>query len=373
MPFPTWTLLKHADRQLQRNVTTSLYGYIEIDAMAYALNKTTEIFPRHIMIEAPTPLTRLNRLSEHFDIDLWIKRDDLAGPTLGGNKARQLEYYFGAALAKGADTILITGAVQSNFVRIAAAIATALGMDAVLQLEHRVKNDSESYKNSGNVLLNKIFGARIVYYPEGEDENGADAALYQEAERLTKLGKRPYVIPLGENSPPLGALGYVNCAAEIVGQAGQCQFDEVVVGSGSGASHLGMIAGMKRYSPSTKVVGSCVRRDKILQRERLVIMGRNFNDMVEEAIISDLDIQLWDGALAPGYGILGDAATTALKLLANFEGQVVDPAYTAKVFACIVERCSGMQIKKGSKILFVHSGGLAGLFGYHNELVEIFS
>ena len=341
--------------------------------MASALNKTTEIFPRHIMIEAPTPLTRLNRLSEHFDIDLWIKRDDLAGPTLGGNKTRQLEYYFGAALAKGADTILITGAVQSNFVRIAAAIAAALGMDAVLQLEHRVNNDSESYKNSGNVLLNKIFGARIVYYPEGDDENGADAALYQEAERLTKLGKRPYVIPLGENSPPLGALGYVNCAAEIVGQAGQCQFDEVVIGSGSGASHLGMIAGMKRYSPSTKVVGSCVRRDKILQRERLVIMGRNFNDMVEEAIISDLDIQLWDGALAPGYGILGDAATTALKLLANFEGQVVDPAYTAKVFACIVERCSDIQIKKGSKILFVHSGGLAGLFGYQNDLIKIFS
>ena len=102
-------------------------------------------------------------------------------------------------------------------------------------------------------------------------------------------------------------------------------------------------------------------------------MSKNFNDMVEEAIISDLDIQLWDGALAPGYGILGDAATTALKLLANLEGQAVDPAYTAKVFACIVERCSGVQIKKGSKVLFVHSGGLAGLFGYQNELVKIFS
>ena len=344
-----------------------------MNAMTFALNKTTEIFPRHIMVEAPTPLTRLNRLSEHFDIDLWIKRDDLAGPTLGGNKTRQLEYYFGAALAKGADTILITGAVQSNFVRIAAAIAAALGMDAVLQLEHRVNNDTESYKNSCNVLLNKMFGARIVYYAEGEDEKGADTALYREAERLTKLGKRPYVIPLSENSPPLGALGYVNCAAEIVGQAGQSQFDEVVVGSGSGASHLGMIAGMKRCNPNTKVVGSCVRRNKTLQKERLVIMSKNFNDMVEEAIISDLDIQLWDGALAPGYGILGDAATTALKLLANLEGQAVDPAYTAKVFACIVERCSDMQIKKGSKILFVHSGGLAGLFGYQNELVKIFS
>ena len=340
--------------------------------MTFALNTATENFPRHIMIEAPTPLTRLNRISEHFDIDLWIKRDDLAGPTLGGNKTRQLEYYFGAALAKGADTILITGAVQSNFVRIAAAVAAALGMEAVLQLEHRVNNETESYKNSGNILLNKMFGARLIYYPKGEDENGADDALYQEAERLTKLGKRPYVIPLGENSPPLGALGYVNCAAEIVAQAGQCQFDEVVVGSGSGASHLGMIAGMKRYSPDTKVVGSCVRRNKTRQKERLILMSTNFNDMVEETIISDFDIRLWDGALAPVYGILGDAATTALRLLAKLEGQVVDPAYTAKVFACIVERCSDAQIKKGSKILFVHSGGLAGLFGYQNDLVKIF-
>jgi 1-aminocyclopropane-1-carboxylate deaminase/D-cysteine desulfhydrase-like pyridoxal-dependent ACC family enzyme len=230
--------------------------------MTSALNNKIEMFPRHILIEAPTPLTRLNRLSEHFDVDLWVKRDDLAGPTLGGNKTRQLEYYFGAALAKGADTILITGAVQSNFVRIAAAIAAALGMDAVLQLEHRVNNDTDSYKNSGNVLLNKMLGARIIYYPGGEDENGADNALYQEAKRLTKLGKRPYVIPLGKNNPPLGALGYVNCAAEIVAQVGQCQFNEVVIGSGSGASHLGMIAGMKRYSPNTKVLGSCVRRKK---------------------------------------------------------------------------------------------------------------
>ena len=341
--------------------------------MTFALKKTTKTFPRHILIEAPTPMTRLNRLSEYYDIDLWIKRDDLAGPTLGGNKTRQLEYYFGAALARGADTILITGAVQSNFVRIAAGIAAALGMDTVIQLEHRVNNNTDSYKNSGNVLLNKMFGSRIIYYPEGEDENGADTALYEEAKRLKKLGKSPYVIPLGKDNPPLGALGYVNCAAEIVEQAGQCQFDEVVVGSGSGATHLGMIAGMKLYSPKTKVVGSCVRREKTLQKERLIFMGKSFNDMILEPIISDSDIHLWDGALDPGYGVMGDAATKALRLLAKLEGQVVDPAYTAKVFSCVVERCSDMQVKKGSKILFVHSGGLAGLFGYQDELVEIFN
>ena len=341
--------------------------------MNLSLNKTVESFPRHFVIDSPTPLTRLHRLSSHCDIDLWVKRDDLAGLTFGGNKTRQLEYYFGAALAENADTILITGAIQSNFVRMAAAIAATLGMSAVLQLEHRVDNDTESYKNSGNVLLSRMLGAKIIYYPEGENEDGADKALFEEATRLKNLGKRPYVIPLGNDKPPLGALGYVNCAAEVVVQAGEHQFDEVVIGSGSGASHLGMIAGMKRFSPGTRVLGSCVRREMALQKDRLVLMSKNFNNMVEEPILDELDVELWDGALAPGYGVLGEKAASAMGLLARLEGQVVDPPYTAKVLACITERCNAMQIKKGSKILFIHSGGLGGLFGYQDKLTKVFN
>ena len=343
------------------------------DLMNLSLNKTVETFPRHFVIDSPTPLTRLHRLSEHCDIDLWVKRDDLAGLTFGGNKSRQLEYYFGAAVAENADTVLITGAIQSNFVRMAAAIAAALGMGAVVQLEHRVDNKTESYKNSGNVLLSRMLGAKIIYYPEGENESGADKALFEEATRLKNTGKRPYVIPLGQDKPPLGALGYVNCAAEIAEQAGERQFDEVVIGSGSGASHLGMIAGMKRFSPGTRVLGSCVRREMTLQRERLISMSKNFNNLVEEPILDDLDIELWDGALAPGYGALGANAASAMRLLARLEGQFVDPAYTAKVLACITERCNEMQIKKGSKILFIHSGGLGGLFGYQDELTKVFT
>ncbi len=342
------------------------------DLMNLSLNKTVETFPRHFVIDSPTPLTRLHRLSEHCDIDLWVKRDDLAGLTFGGNKTRQLEYYFGAAVAENADTVLITGAIQSNFVRMAAAIAAALGMGAVVQLEHRVDNKTESYKNSGNVLLSRMLGAKIIYYPEGENESGADKALFEEATRLKNIGKRPYVIPLGQDKPPLGALGYVNCAAEIAEQAGERQFDEVVIGSGSGASHLGMIAGMKRFSPGTRVLGSCVRREMTLQRERLISMSKNFNNLVEEPILDDLDIELWDGALAPGYGALGANAASAMRLLARLEGQFVDPAYTAKVLACITERCAAKQIKKGSKILFIHSGGLGGLFGYQDELTKVF-
>ena len=120
-------------------------------------------------------------MSKHLEINLHIKRDDWAGPSFGGNKARQLEYYFGEALSQNADTILITGAVQSNFTRIAVAVARSLGMEAVVQFEERVKNGSTCYKNSGNVLLSRLMGAEIEFFPKGEDEAGADVALDRKA------------------------------------------------------------------------------------------------------------------------------------------------------------------------------------------------
>ena len=122
-------------------------------------------FPTVNLVTDSTPIQPLTQLSSLLGIDLWMKRDDLAGTTLGGNKARQLEYYLGAAVAEKADTILITGAVQSNFVRIAAASATSLGMQTVIQLEDRVDRDDLIYRQSGNVLLNSIFGSRVIYYP----------------------------------------------------------------------------------------------------------------------------------------------------------------------------------------------------------------
>ncbi|MBL4873274.1 MAG: pyridoxal-phosphate dependent enzyme, partial [Rhodobacteraceae bacterium] len=132
-----------------------------------------EPFPRAHLMTAETPVERLDRMSDLLGIDLWLKRDDLTGLGLGGNKTRQLEFYFGEALAKGADTVLITGAVQSNFVRSAAAAAARLGLKSVLQLEERVPDMGDIYYNSGNVLLSKILGAEHISYPLGEDEAGA--------------------------------------------------------------------------------------------------------------------------------------------------------------------------------------------------------
>ena len=323
--------------------------------------------PRSSILTGPTPLEPLTRLSETLGIELWIKRDDLAGPHFGGNKSRQLEYYFGAAEAEGADTILITGAVQSNFVRTAAAVAAARDMRAVVQLENRVATSSPVYQSSGNVLLLQMIGAEVMSFPEGEDEAGADAALYARADALRAEGRHPYVIPLGEAHPPLGALGYVDGALELIGQKGD--FDTIVVASGSGATHAGLLAGLCGAGSRARLIGSCVRRDEALQQARIGRVTERLAELCDaaRAVTAD-DIHIWDGALAPGYGKVGPVALEAMRMMAAGQGLILDPVYTAKAFAAIPALVATGEIVRGSKVCFVHTGGLAALFAYEDVL-----
>ncbi|MDJ0630013.1 MAG: D-cysteine desulfhydrase family protein [Rhodobacter sp.] len=323
--------------------------------------------PRLNIVTAPTPLVAAPRVSRALGIELFIKRDDLAGPSIGGNKSRQLEYYFGAAKAEDADTILITGAVQSNFARLAAAVARAEGMHPIVQLENRVPDTSKTYQSSGNVLLSRLLGAEILTYPEGEDEAGADAALHARAGDLRKAGRKPYVIPLSEGHPPLGALGYVDAAHEVLNQLGE--FDVLVVASGSGATHAGLIAGLRGAGSRARVIGSCVRREAGLQSARIgrvVDRLRRLHRGAER--VHQADIETWDGALAPGYGRLGEPAASAIRMLASYEGLLLDPVYTAKSFAAIPALVASGEIRKNSRVCFVHTGGLAAMFAYEDTL-----
>ncbi len=147
---------------------------------------------------------------------LYVKRDDCTGLGLGGNKVRQIEFYLGDALAKGCDTVLSTGAVQSNYMRTIAAAASKLGLECHIQLEDRVKNTSSEYQKSGNRLLTGLFGATIHHYPDGEDELGADREIHRIADALKLQGRNPYVIPLTPSKEPKGALGYVVAAEELI-------------------------------------------------------------------------------------------------------------------------------------------------------------
>ncbi len=335
-----------------------------------AILKRLEKFPRRRIAHLPTPLEAMDNLSKQFEnVALFVKRDDCTGLGFGGNKVRQLEFYFGQAIEEGADTILITGAVQSNFVRTAAAGARKLGMECHLQLEERVPDVDELHRTSGNVLLDNLLGATLHFYPAGEDESGADANLARIAEELRHAGARPYVIPLGPGHDPLGALGYVDAAAELLAQLDEqsLNLDQIFVASGSGATHAGLLFGLRALGSKIPVIGVCPRRDAVSQTGRIEGHVARLAAMLElDPQVTDADINLTDVSLAPGYGRLNDASHEALELTARNEGLFLDPVYTAKTMASLIHMVRAKEVS--GNLLFWHTGGQPALFAYANEL-----
>lgn len=318
-----------------------------------------------------TSIDPLPRLGNAYGIDLHAKRDDTLPLALGGNKVRQLEYYLGPAAEMGADTILITGAVQSNFVRLCAAAARKMGWTPVVQLEDRVPNTDLGYNNSGNVLIDRLLGADIHYFPEGENEAAADANLDAIAVELESKGAKPYVIHLGTDHPPLGGLGYALCAVETWLQAkdaGQ-QIDHVVIPSGSSLTHAGFLAGARAIGWNVPVHGICVRRSTNLQHPRVLKRAQEVMEMLgsTHAITSD-DVIVDDTVLAPGYGQLNDEVMQALTLSAQLEALLLDPVYTGRCMAGLASRVERNLIQPGETVLFVHTGGLPSLFAYETKL-----
>ncbi len=331
-------------------------------------------FPRLLLGHYPTPIDEMINLSHTLSykkdaLRLLIKRDDCTGLAFGGNKVRQLEFYLGDAVANGADTILITGAVQSNFVRLAAAAARKAGMQCHIQLEERVDNPSPLYKHSGNVLLDKLLGATLHSFPKGEDEQGADRRLEEIAQALRADNKKPYIIHLNPKYPPLGALGYVVAAREIAAQMTESHLliDEIVVASGSGATHAGLLFGLRELGLSTTVIGICVRRTRDLQRPRIVNHCREIANLLQiNNPVNDNDIELDDNDLAPGYGKINDAILEAIKISAYHEGLILDPVYTGRAMAGFLQRARQTSQKK--TLLFIHTGGQPAIFAYGADL-----
>ena len=242
-------------------------------------------FPRVRLGHAPTPLEPAPRLGAALGVELWVKRDDCTGLALGGNKVRQLEFPLGEARARGADTVLVTGAVQSNLVRVAAAGARRLGMEAHLQLEERVDEAGDLYRASGNVLVDRLLGATLHSFPVGEDETAADASLERLARALAAEGRRPYVIHSAPGHPPLGGLGYVVAAEEVVTQSRGLGigFDAVVCASGSGLTHAGVLVGLRAIGEKTPVHGICVRREARRQGARVASVAAELAAMIRAA------------------------------------------------------------------------------------------
>lgn len=328
--------------------------------------------PRSIMAHVPTPLEAMPNLGRVLGHPLlYVKRDDLTGLAFGGNKVRQLEFYFGEAVAAGADTVLLSSAVQSNYIRTAIAFARRLGMRCHGQLEERVPDTGPLYHHSGNVLLDRLMGAELHSYPVGEDEAGADAAVYALAEQVRAGGGVPYVIPLAPDHPPLGALGYVLAAEELLAQLRSAGIARarVFTGSGSAATHAGLLWGLRALGSDLPVTGVCVRRDAAAQTDRVADRLARLDRLLGRTLaVPRDDIELDDSALAPGYGRLNEAAREAMALAAETEGLFLDPVYTGKTMAAFIAAVRGGRLRQGEAAILLHTGGTPALFAYGEDL-----
>lgn len=334
----------------------------------------TDNYPRVALSHTPTPLECLTNLSDHLGGPrIWVKRDDCTGLAMGGNKSRQLEFYIGDALSKGADTLLTTGATQSNHVRMTIAAARKLKLDVEVQLEKRVDGRQPAYYDSGNPFLMELMGAKIHYYPEGEDEAGADAAMDARAEILRQEGRNPYVIPLSSGKhKPYGALGYVKAAEELMQQLDQqsLNISGIALASGSANTHSGLLAGIKALGRDIPVFGMCVRRDQDAQRERVLAKSQKVAEMIGHAgVVADSDVLVDDSMLWPSYGQLNEGCLEAIKLAAFHEGLLLDPTYTGKAMAGLIEMIRKGRFAEDENVVFLHTGGAPALFGYP-ELVD---
>ena len=325
-------------------------------------------FPRVSLAHLPTPLEFLPRLTEHLGgPDIYVKRDDCTGLATGGNKTRKLEFSMGEALREGADTIITVGAVQSNHVRQTAAAACKLGLSCEVLLEHRVEHPSETYTSSGNIFLDRIFGANLREYPGGTD---FDTAMAEVADEIRANGGIPYTVP-GGASNTVGALGYVDCGIELLNQFSEqdLDVDHIVSATGSAGTHAGLIVGLRGSGSDLPILGIGVNAPQDVQEERVYKLATETADLVgapdcvvREDIIADCNY------IGPGYGQPTDSMNEAVLMLARLEGLLFDPVYSGKALAGMIDYVRRGRFTKGQKIVFLHTGGSAGLFAYADSL-----
>ncbi|MGR3493967.1 D-cysteine desulfhydrase [Citreimonas sp.] len=327
-------------------------------------------FPRRFLAHLPTPLERLDRLSAELGgPEIWIKRDDCTGLSTGGNKTRKLEFLMAEAELAGADMVITQGATQSNHARQTAAFAAKLGIDCHLLLEDRTGSEDPNYNGNGNVLLDHLHGATTEKRPGGADMNAEMEAV---AERLEAEGRRVYTIP-GGGSNPTGALGYVNCAFELLGQLNDraLNVSHIVHATGSAGTQAGLVTGLKATNAGIPLLGIGVRAPKAKQEENV------FNLAVATAeklgcpgVVRRADVVANTDYVGEGYGIPTEGGTEAIRMFAELEGILLDPVYSAKGAAGLIDLVRKGHFTADDRIVFIHTGGSAALFGYDRALAR---
>ena len=329
-----------------------------------------ERFPRVSLSHAPTPLEPMDQLRRAIGGPrLWIKRDDCTGLAQGGNKARKLEFLVADALAKGCDLLITPGAVQSNHVRMTAAAAARFGMKCHAVLERRVTETDTDYEENGNILLDELFGCSRSYVPGGSDVGAACAAV---AEDFRAKGAKPYIIP-GGGSNPIGALGYVACAMELMAQTSQrgINVTRLVHGTGSSGTQAGLVAGLAALKSPISVYGVSVRQPRQKQEETVFDLAcRTAEHLGHAGVVKREHVFADDGYVGPGYGLPTPGMVDALTLVARTEGILLDPVYSGKAMAGMIDAIRKGRFGEQEDIVFLHTGGSTALFGYKHLFLK---
>jgi 1-aminocyclopropane-1-carboxylate deaminase len=326
-------------------------------------------FPRTPFLFGPSPVHRLERLSEHLGgaVEIWAKRDDCnSGLAYGGNKTRKLEYLVADALAQGCDTLVSIGGVQSNHTRQVAAVAAHLGLRCVLVQEHWVDWDEPGYETVGNILLSRIMGADVRLSDAGFDI--AFRPSWEEAiSSVESSGGKPYAIPAGASDHPLGGLGFARWAEEVVDQERELgiRFDAIVVCSVTGSTQAGMVAGFAAHGRADSVLGIDASATVAQTRAQITRIAQRTAEAIELGReLDDSEVVLLDEWHAGTYGIPDDKTIDAIRLCARLEGMLTDPVYEGKSMAALIDLVRDGRIEPGSRVLYAHLGGQPALNAY---------
>ncbi|WP_315725543.1 D-cysteine desulfhydrase family protein [Sphingosinicella rhizophila] len=316
-------------------------------------------------MHGPTPFHPMARLAAELGLpSLYIKRDDCTGFALGGNKARKLEFTFADALAKGATAVITSGGSQSNHVRQTAAAATKLGLKCLAVLHSAFETTTDSYLRSGNRLLHDMFGAELHFVADAEEATSEKIEALRLG--LEAAGERSYVVPLGA-SDGLGSLGYVVCANELVSDFASASIapSHIFVGTGSAGTHGGLLAGLRLAGWEGQVIGISVSEPAEIKRGKVrdviaqigLTLGRSLP-------VKDEDIIVYDQYVGTDYGYPTPQSTAALIATARAEAVLLDPVYTAKVMAGMIDLLTRGKLGEVRDPVFLHTGGAPALFAY---------
>lgn len=325
-------------------------------------------FARLPLAHRPTPLEFLPRLTAHFGgPEIFVKRDDCTGLAGGGNKVRKLEYLLADARQRGATTIVTSGGIQSNHARQTAAAAARLGLACELVLADIVDVQQPAYRENGNVLLDRLFGAKLHVAP---DSAAAQQKLNEICERVKAAGGLAYSIPVG-GSNAMGALGYVSAVAELFSQCSTQgdTFDAIVVANGSAGTHAGILAGLAAVKRSIPVHGISVSGSASAQTSKTTRLVQETAALVGIQIANpEAIVRVHDNYVGPGYGLPTPGMYEAVALAAQSEGLLLDPVYTGKAMAGLIDLIRQGTFQRGQRVLFWHTGGSPGLFAYEPQL-----